>query len=101
MIKFFLGRGHHVIYDATNLRRRDRGSILRLAKGYPVTVVWVDSSLDLTLERNQGRERNVPEDVIKRMNQSLEPPDEVEGFSLVRVRPGREVKKASFPEIIG
>jgi tRNA uridine 5-carbamoylmethylation protein Kti12 len=37
-------------------------------------LVWVDSSLDSCLDRNQGRQRQIPEQVISKMEATFEPP---------------------------
>jgi tRNA uridine 5-carbamoylmethylation protein Kti12 len=51
----------------------DESSMLEIYFG----VVWVDTPLDVCLERNRdrGASRQVPEDVITRMHQRMEPPD--------------------------
>jgi tRNA uridine 5-carbamoylmethylation protein Kti12 len=38
-------------------------------------VVWIDTPLEICLQRNRDRVRQVPEDVITRMSRRLEPPD--------------------------
>lgn len=60
-----------VVFDSTNVRRRDRVRLVRqiLSAASPSRVVCVcmDTGLDECLARNAGRERVVPEDVIYRM----------------------------------
>ena len=74
------------IIDATNLRRRDRKPWLQLAKKFnvPVEAVYFAIPLDLALDRNRGRERVVPEDVIRSMVERIQPPTVEEGFTAIR-----------------
>lgn len=54
-------------------------------KADEVHAIHFDTPLDVAKERNQGRERKVPDDVIERMHQSLQehPPSEAEGLTSV------------------
>ncbi len=80
-----------VIYDATNARRRDRRRALLLIRycGFTqVTGIWVNTPLATCLERNQRRDRQVPEAVIMRMHARLvaAPPALEEGFDALIIR---------------
>lgn len=73
------------IYDATHVVRRYRQEAIALARevGFTSLIgVWLDTPLVLCLERNQGRKRQVPEEVILQMHTSLlsAPPTQEEGF---------------------
>ncbi len=73
-----------VIYDATNTRRRNRRGAIAAARdlGFTsITLVWFDLPLSLALERNRGRSRQVPADVIAAMHRQLQgaPPSVQEG----------------------
>jgi predicted kinase len=80
--------------DASNLAAHERRQWIKMAKGfgYEVHAVFFDVPLEVCLERNRNRERQVKEDVIQRMAAKLKPPTFEEGFAkitLVRVkRPG-------------
>lgn len=79
------GRIAGVIYDATNVRRRARRQFLRQLRSIgftEITGLWLDTPLSLCLERNQNRSRQVPPDVILRMQRQLmgAPPSLAEGF---------------------
>lgn len=73
--------------DATNLTQHERASWIKLAKdyGYEVQAVYFDVPLEVCLERNRRRDRNVDEDVMRRMAAKLRPPTFEEGFSKVTV----------------
>jgi len=86
-----------VIYDATNARRRHRRAAIAAARqaGFsPITLVWFDVPLSLALERNRGRSRQVPIDVVATMHRQLQgaPPSVQEGVDRVLV-----LKPDSYP----
>jgi predicted kinase len=62
------------IYDATNASRKQRREVITLARECGFTQIiglWVDTPLQVCLERNQRRSRQVPEDVIWHMYRQL------------------------------
>ena len=62
-----LGRGRLTVVDATNVRRRDRVPLLRLASRHlrPAIAVVFDLSLETCLAQNRRRDgRQVTDDVI-------------------------------------
>ena len=82
-----LKEGKDVIYDATNICRKDRRHILGcLPKNvYKVAIVtWC--KYDICVERDKHRERTVGEDVIKKMICRFQPPFYDEGFDEIRFR---------------
>ncbi|TVQ07399.1 MAG: AAA family ATPase [Leptolyngbya sp. DLM2.Bin27] len=79
-----------VIYDATNARRRNRRAVIAAARstGFTdITLVYFDLPLSLALERNRGRSRQVPGDVIATMHRQLQgaPPSVSEGCDRVQI----------------
>ncbi|MGB7249343.1 MAG: AAA family ATPase [Phormidesmis sp.] len=82
------GEATGVIYDATNVRRRHRREFIQSARacGYaPVVAVWIDTPLVACLERNLGRSRRVPTEVIEKMHRQLTaaPPTTAEALDYV------------------
>jgi predicted kinase len=73
--------------DATNLSTHDRQGWIKMAHdfGYEVHGVYFDVPVEVCLERNQRRQRVVPEDVMRRMASKLRPPSFEEGFSKITV----------------
>jgi predicted kinase len=71
--------------DATNLTPQERHNWIKLAQdyGYEVQAVFFDVPVDVCLERNQRRERVVPEDVMRRMAAKLKAPAFEEGFAKI------------------
>jgi predicted kinase len=81
--------------DATNLSPHERRQWIKMARGfgYDVHAVFFDVPLEVCLQRNRKRERQVQEDVMKQMAARLRPPTFKEGFSkiiLVRVKKSGE-----------
>lgn len=77
-----------VIYDATNAARRQRRRVIALAQqvGFTeITGLWFDTPLPLCLARNQARSRQVPVEIIAKMERQLQgaPPDLDEGFDRI------------------
>jgi len=73
--------------DATNLSPHERNGWIKLAKdyGYEVQAVFFDVPVEVCLERNQRRDRKVPEDAMRRMAGKLKQPTFEEGFSKITV----------------
>jgi predicted kinase len=73
--------------DASNLSSHERRQWIKMAKGfgYEVHAVFFDVPLEVCLERNRKRERQVKEELVQRMAAKLKPPTFEEGFSKVTV----------------
>ena len=80
-----------VIYDATNLNRKDRKSILKEVKklneeGYVVSITAfvMGTPINVCIKRNNERgEDKVPYDVMKRYIEKLARPTLDEGFDMI------------------
>lgn len=73
------------IYDATNAECSGRREAIALARetGFDrISGVWLDMPVQICLQRNQQRSRQVPDEVIWRMNDRLcsSPPALRDGF---------------------
>jgi len=81
------------IYDATNVVRKQRRQAIALARdcGFTrITGLWLNTPLWLCIRRNQTRDRQVPKDIIYRMNRRLwgAPPARSDGFDeFVKINP--------------
>jgi len=73
--------------DATNLATHERRQWIKMAKGfgYDVHAVFFDVPVEVCLERNRRRERQVKEELVQRMAAKLRPPTFEEGFSKITV----------------
>jgi len=73
--------------DATNLSPHERHTWIKMARdyGYEVHAVFFDVPVEVCMDRNQRRDRVVPEDVMQRMSSKLRPPTFEEGFAKITV----------------
>jgi predicted kinase len=73
--------------DASNLSAHERRQWIKMAKGfgYEVHAVFFDVPVEVCLERNRKRERQVKEDVVQRMAAKLRAPSFEEGFAKITV----------------
>jgi len=92
------GNAPLAIYDATHAARRQRKDAIALARetGFThITGFWIDTPLELCLERNFRRDRHVPEEIIQKMHRQLSdaPPSLADGLDfLVRYAPITNLK---------
>jgi len=80
-----LSGGINTIYwDNTSARRKYRRDLVKDAKkaGYKAIAIWFNIPFDVCLERNNNRDRVVPEDVLRRFANSIgdKGPDYDEGW---------------------
>ena len=81
-----LSAGSNVIFDATNLGRKNRLSLLnKLSKDVIKECIIVATQYEKCLEQNRNRERKVPEEVINRMYKSFQVPTFTEGWDVIDI----------------
>ena len=96
-----LAQGLDIIVDNTNLNPKQRKPILDRAQaaGYTDIQLWLlDVPLDVCLQRNAVRERNVPEDIVANMFMELNRngrPKRSEG-KITIIRPGNDENDFRF-----
>ena len=73
--------------DATNLTPKERRPYVKLADLFDsgIEAVFFNVPAEECIRRNRGRDRTVPDEVIRKMAEKLVPPDVTEGFSRVTV----------------
>lgn len=84
----YLRAGYNVIYDATNVTRKNRKSIISLGRSIPNTIIkgWVIwAPIETCIRRDKERERTVGFDVIKKFLYRWESPYFDEGFDFIDV----------------
>lgn len=76
---------HNILIDGTAVTKSSRSQWIRLAQelSVPIHCVYINRPVEVCKERNRDRVRNVPDSVIERQSDSLEPPTEDEGFATV------------------
>lgn len=75
----------HVIVDATNLSRKRRIAFLKQFKDCEKRATVFAIPFEVCCERNNSRERTVPQYVMDRMYRSFEPPHWEEGFDSISI----------------
>ena len=86
-----LENGYDVFADATHLNKASRNRLLRAVNpqlALNVDVVWIKTSLDECLRRNNNRKGTrsfVPKGVIRRMFFQTEKPEFEEGFNTIYI----------------
>lgn len=79
-------RNGDVVFDATNLRVRDRNKTRRsIGVEHECHAVYVDVPLETCIERQKNRERKVPSEGIEEMYKEMVPPTTNERFENVYV----------------
>lgn len=82
----YLKNGFNVIYDATNVNRKNRRGILHsLPKGAKKHCVIVWAPIEICIERDKARARTVGEAVINKMLHRFEAPFFDEGFDNILI----------------
>lgn len=89
-IRECLSSGKSCILDATNVSRKDRRKSLEAAKGLDciTCAVVICPPYEVCLERNRGRSRIVPDEVMDKMVRRFEFPQKFEGFDNIIVHNG-------------
>jgi len=69
LLKAGLKQGKRIVDDNPNLTASGRSKALKLATaaGYTVVIVHMDTPLDICIQRNSGRARVAPDDVVLEM----------------------------------
>lgn len=81
-----LNNGINVVYDATNVTRKDRAGIIAACPKFvkiECHVIWAD--IDMCIERDEDRERTVGLKVIDKVVKRFQPPFYDEGFDEIKV----------------
>lgn len=96
-VKLAMLEGKNVIFDATNVKRKDRKYFLDLLRPekflalqetnyeYMFHAILIATPYEKCLENNLNRRRVVPEEVIKRMMCNFEVPMKFEGWDTVEI----------------
>ena len=91
----FLRKGIDVIYDATNIVRKDRVTFIsKLPKDCFVTAKIIWQSIEKCIENDFARERTVGKQIIERMAKRFQAPWYDEGFDSIEIH--RNFSKQDF-----
>lgn len=81
-----LNNGQNVLYDATNITRKDRASIINICPKFTkieVHVIW--APIEVCIERDAARDRTVGKEVIDRMLKRFQAPYYDEGIEEIKI----------------
>jgi predicted kinase len=81
-----LNNGYDVIYDATNITRKDRASIISVCPKFvkiACHIIW--APIEFCIERDSKRERTVGKEVIDRMLKRFQAPYYDEGIEFINI----------------
>jgi predicted kinase len=79
--------GQSIVFDATNATKARRAEYIAFAKkhGRPVRCIHVATPIEVSMERNKGREKPVPNIALYLYRKKFEQPTEDEGLEIVVV----------------
>ena len=92
-----LNNGQTVIYDATNITRKDRSYIISLCPKFvqvEAHIIW--APIETCIERDTARERTVGKAVIDKMLKRFQPPFYDEGFDEIKIIKPNEFDSANY-----
>ena len=81
-----LNNGQNVVYDATNVTRKDRSYIIGICPKFAKTechIIW--APIETCIERDAARERTVGKEVIDRMFKRFQAPFVDEGIDEIKI----------------
>ena len=81
-----LNNGQSVVYDATNITRKDRANIIAACpKFVQIEAHVIFAPIDVCIERDAARDRTVGKSVIDKMLKRFQPPFYDEGFDDIQI----------------
>lgn len=86
-IEIALRAGDTVVFDATNLKARNRRYIINKYRPIADTIIaeYINTPIDECIMRDELRSRSVGAEVIQRMAKSMSEPRLDEGFDLIHI----------------
>lgn len=86
-IKYDLSIGKDVVFDATNIKKKNRIQFLKEMSKIKCTpiCVCIMTTVETCVKNNHSRDRKVPDEVIRRMYLNWQPPHYNEGFEEIRL----------------
>ena len=84
-IKEYACLGENVVFDATNINAKRRKELVKEMRPYFDVIIckWFSTPASVCYQRNFYRDRQVPSNVIKRMEDNFEKPTMDEGWDMV------------------
>lgn len=96
-----LSEGYNVIFDATNLSRKNRVALLQKVPSNVIKeCIVIATSYVKCIERNNLRDRKVPAEVIDRMWKSFQVPTYTEGYDVIDIEYDYDKKDYKIEEYL-
>lgn len=92
-----LNNGRDVIYDATNITRKDRAGIIGVCPKFTKIechIIW--APIEVCVERDAKRERTVGKEVIDRMLKRFQAPFFDEGLDVIKIIPPDNFNQTAY-----
>lgn len=92
-----INNGYNVIYDATNITRKDRQSIISVCPKFAKIechIIW--APIETCIERDATRDRTVGKEVIDRMLKRFQAPFFDEGLDSIKIIPHDNFNQTSY-----
>lgn len=92
-----LNNGQDVVYDATNVTRKDRSYIITLCPKFAKIechVIW--ASIETCIERDAARERTVGKEVIDKMLKRFQAPYYDEGIDEIKIKRNHVIEERIY-----
>ena len=92
-----LNNGQNVIYDATNITRKDRQGIISVCPKFARVechIIW--TPIEVCVERDSKRDRTVGKEIIDRMLKRFQAPYHDEGIDVIKIVPPNNFDQTSY-----
>lgn len=92
-----LNNGRDVLYDATNITRKDRANIIGVCPKFAKIechIIW--APIEVCIERDAARERTVGKEVINRMLKRFQAPYYDESIDVIKIIPPNNFDQTSY-----
>lgn len=92
-----LNNGHNVVYDATNITRKDRQSVISICPKFvriECRIIW--APIEVCIERDSKRERTVGKEVIDRMLKRFQAVYYDEGIDAIQIIEPNNFNQTSY-----
>lgn len=92
-----LNNGCDVLYDATNITRKDRSGIIGMCPKFAKIechIIW--APIELCIERDASRDRTVSKEVIDKMLKRFQTPYYDEGVDVIKIIPPDNFDQTSY-----
>lgn len=86
--KKFLRIGKDFVWNSTNTTKRMREGLINLFKDYKsyITIIHINTTINIILEQNKNRDEIVPEKVINKLHRAFDIPLNIEAHEVIHIK---------------